>query len=144
MARERVDLCPPTRVTDQCARQRNRQLPGYGASRNRSADRGGRGARPAQFWGKESVGTQQRQGKHEKKWRRPNSGRHEGGSAASRVRRLLPLITGQPQRSDSQYSLCNCCFLFQDNKSFCALPFTLILRRYVADITYGSISTLIW
>jgi hypothetical protein len=33
-------------------------------------------------------------GKHEKKWRRTHSRRDEGGSAANRVRRLLPLITG--------------------------------------------------
>jgi hypothetical protein len=44
--------------------------------------------------GEESVGTQQRWGKHEKKWRRTHSGCDEGGSAANRVRRLLILIIG--------------------------------------------------
>jgi hypothetical protein len=51
-------------------------------------------ARAAILWGKKSVGTQQRWGKHEKKWRTTHSGRDEGGRAANRVRRLLPLITG--------------------------------------------------
>jgi hypothetical protein len=51
----------------------------------------GLGARPASLRGKESVGTQQRWGKQEKKWRRTHSGHDEGGSAANRVRRLLPL-----------------------------------------------------
>jgi hypothetical protein len=48
----------------------------------------------ALLWGKESVGTQQRWGKHEKKWRITHSGRDEGGSTANRVRRLLSLMAG--------------------------------------------------
>jgi hypothetical protein len=41
---------------------------------------------------KESVGTQQRWGKHEKKWRRTHSGHDEEGSAANGVRKKIVTI----------------------------------------------------
>jgi hypothetical protein len=53
-------------------------------------------AQPASPWRKESVGTQQRWGKHEKRQRRTHSRRDEGGSAANRVRRLISLLTKHP------------------------------------------------
>ncbi len=40
-------------------------------------------------WRKESVGTQQRWGRHEKRQRRTHSGRDAGGSVANILRRLL-------------------------------------------------------
>jgi hypothetical protein len=65
-------------------------------------ERGGWGAWPALLWRKESVGTQQRWGKHDQKWRRTHSGRDEGASVANRVRRLLCQdYTDRPDYPDS-------------------------------------------
>ncbi len=44
-------------------------------------------ARPTQFERKESVGTQQRWGRHDKGQRRTHLGHDAGGSVANRVRR---------------------------------------------------------
>jgi hypothetical protein len=71
-----------------CAQQNCRQLPGSRAPRNRSGGGVRCGARPAQFKGKESVGTQQRWRRHDKRQRGTHSGHDAGGSAAYRVRRL--------------------------------------------------------
>jgi hypothetical protein len=90
--------------------------------------------------GKESVGTQQRWGKHEKKGKRTYSGRNEGGSSANRVRKLLVKLDSLKEATHSFCSV-TIVFFFQENKSFDAQLFALILCQYVANITCGTAST---
>jgi hypothetical protein len=69
----------PDRETGSCL---DPMLPGTGLQE------GGKKGQPARSWQKESVGTQQRWGNHEKRQRKIHSSRDEGGSKANRVRRF--------------------------------------------------------
>ncbi len=96
---------------------------------------------PAQLWGKESDGTQQRWGKHEKRQRRAHSGRDEGGLLANRVRRLL-FSTKRSRVETWSCLLCEHCF-FKENKSFGAPPFALILCQYASWFHIWNINVLL-